>query len=142
MSEWEISGLHPAPCSVVKAPRVKEAIFASECRLDEVKEFESKATPGKKSGVLAIVEGVNFWARDDSVNEDLNLIDPEVYMKYFLVFLFIVGVAWLISSLPLNPFQVLRPVGRFGGIMYNRNAVGFEALRPQYESWLDREKKP
>ena len=80
MSEFEISGLHPAPCSVVKPPRVKESIFATECSLYEVKEFTSKnpSTPGKKSGVLAILEGVNFWAREDAVNKDLNLIDPEV----------------------------------------------------------------
>ena len=61
-------------------PRVKESVFSVECRLYEVKEFESKnpATPGKKSGVMAILEGVNFWAREDAVNEDLNLIDPAV----------------------------------------------------------------
>lgn len=80
VSEWEISGLHPAPSSIVEPPRVKESVFSVECRLDEVKEFESKnpATPGKKTGVLAILEGVNFWAREDAVNKDLNLIDPEV----------------------------------------------------------------
>jgi hypothetical protein len=45
-------------------------------------EFESKATPGKKTGVLAIVEGVRFWAREDAVNEDRNLIDPAVSLCY------------------------------------------------------------
>lgn len=44
----------------------------------ETKEFESRATPGKKTGVLAIVEGVRFWAREDAVNEDRNLLDPAV----------------------------------------------------------------
>jgi hypothetical protein len=44
----------------------------------ETKEFESRATPGKKTGVLAIVEGVRFWAREDAVNEERNLIDPAV----------------------------------------------------------------
>jgi flavin reductase (DIM6/NTAB) family NADH-FMN oxidoreductase RutF len=82
-SEWEISGLHPAESTFVTAPRVKEAIFATECRLVEVKEFESNhpATPGKKTGVLAILEGVNFWVREDALNGEKNIIDPAVCFK-------------------------------------------------------------
>lgn len=78
ISEWALTGLHPAPCSVVKASRVKEAIFSVEAKLVETREFESRATPGKKTGVLAIVEGVRFWAREDALNEDKNLLDPAV----------------------------------------------------------------
>ena len=78
VSEWALSGLTPAECSQVKASRVKEAIFSAECKLMDTKEFESRSTPGKKTGVLAIVEGVRFWAREDALNEDKNLIDPEV----------------------------------------------------------------
>lgn len=44
----------------------------------ETREFESRATPGKKTGVLAIIEGVRFWVRDDAINEERNLIDPAV----------------------------------------------------------------
>jgi flavin reductase (DIM6/NTAB) family NADH-FMN oxidoreductase RutF len=80
VSEWNVSGLHAAESTHVQPPRVKEAIFATECRLFEVKEFESKdpATPGKKTGVLAILEGINFWVREDAVNEEKNLVDPGV----------------------------------------------------------------
>lgn len=78
VSEWALTGLHPAPCTDVKASRVKEAVFAAECKLVETKEFESKVTKGKKTGVLAIVEGVRFWAREDAINEDRNIIDPAV----------------------------------------------------------------
>lgn len=78
ISEWALTGLHPAPCKDVKASRVKEAVFSVEGRLMETKEFESRATPGKKTGVLAIIEGVRFWAREDAINEDRNLIDPAV----------------------------------------------------------------
>lgn len=80
MSEWDLSGLHQAPSTHVKPPRVKESIMSTECRLYEVKEFESKnpTTPGKKTGVLAILEGINFWVREDALNEEKNLIDPEV----------------------------------------------------------------
>jgi flavin reductase (DIM6/NTAB) family NADH-FMN oxidoreductase RutF len=78
ISEWALTGLTPAECEEVKASRVKEAVFSVEAKLVETKEFESRATPGKKTGVLAVVEGVRFWAREDAVNEDRNLIDPAV----------------------------------------------------------------
>jgi hypothetical protein len=58
-------------------------VFSIEAKLVETKEFESRATPGKKTGVLAIVEGVRFWAREDAVNEDKNLIDPAVSLDLF-----------------------------------------------------------
>lgn len=105
VSEWAISGLHPAPCSTVKASRVKEAVFSIEGKLIETKEFESKATPGKKTGVLAIIEGTRFWAREDAVNEDRNLIDP----------------------------AVLRPISRLGGITYGTTSHGMEIPRPDFE---------
>jgi len=74
----------------------------------ETKEFESRATPGKKTGVLAIVEGVRFWAREDAINEEGNLIDP----------------------------GVLRPMARLGGITFGRVLDGFELLRPDYEQMM------
>jgi flavin reductase (DIM6/NTAB) family NADH-FMN oxidoreductase RutF len=77
-SEWSLSGLTPAPSSTVKATRVKEAIFSVEGKLESTREFESKATPGKKTGVLAIIEGTRFWVREDAINEQKNLIDPNV----------------------------------------------------------------
>ena len=67
-------------------------------------EFESRATPGKKTGVLAIIEGVKFWVREDAINEDRNIIDP----------------------------GVLRPISRLGGIMYGRTVEGCELLRPEF----------
>ncbi|KAF2431578.1 hypothetical protein EJ08DRAFT_669941 [Tothia fuscella] len=105
ISEWALTGLHPAPCSNVKASRVKEAIFSIEARLVETKEYESRATPGKKTGVLAIVEGVRFWAREDAINKDRNIIDP----------------------------AVLRPMSRLGGITYARVQDGIEIPRPDFE---------
>lgn len=105
VSEWALTGLHPAPCTTVKASRVREAVFSVEGKLLETKEFESRATPGKKTGVLAIIEGTRFWAREDAVNEDRNLIDP----------------------------AVLRPMSRFGGITYGRTTEFFEIPRPDFE---------
>lgn len=104
VSEWAISGLHPAACSTVKASRVEEAVFSIEGKLISTQEFESKATPGKKSGVMAIIEGTRFWAREDAINEEKNLLDP----------------------------NILRPIGRLGGISYSRTVDTFEIPRPEF----------
>ena len=81
-SEWSLSGLTPASCTTVKASRVKEAVFSVEGKLESTREFESRAIPGKKTGVLAIIEGTRFWAREDAINEERNLIDPAVSYAY------------------------------------------------------------
>jgi len=101
-SEWSISGLTPADCEVVAPSRVKESIFSVEGKLINTQEFESRATPGKKTGVLAIIEGVRFWVREDAINQDRSLIAPEV----------------------------LKPIARLGGITYARVLDGFEIPRP------------
>ncbi|KAK4505792.1 hypothetical protein PRZ48_003757 [Zasmidium cellare] len=113
ISEWALTGLTPAPCENVKASRVKEAVFSVEGKLMETKEFESRATPGKKTGVLAIIEGVRFWAREDAINKDKNLIDP----------------------------QILRPMSRLGGITYGRLMEGIELPRPDWDE-LKKEAEP
>lgn len=104
ISEWDVTGLTPKQCDVVKAPRVREAVFSVEAKLHSTEEFESKRTPGKKTGVLAIVEGVRFWVREDAINEEKNLVDP----------------------------AVLRPMSRLGGITYGRVVEGIELLRPDW----------
>jgi len=104
-SEWVTSGLTPAECKDVKASRVKEAVFSVEGKLVETKEFESRSKPGQKSGVLAIIEGVRFWAREDAINEERNLLDP----------------------------AILRPIARLGGITYARFHEGIEIPRPDWD---------
>lgn len=105
ISEWAITGLTPGKCENVKCSRVMESIFSVECKLMDTKEFESRSTPGKKTGVLAIVEGVRFWVREDAVNKDRNLIDP----------------------------AILAPVSRLGGITYGRTVEGVEIPRPDWD---------
>jgi flavin reductase (DIM6/NTAB) family NADH-FMN oxidoreductase RutF len=78
VSEWSLSGLNPAPCTHVRPARVAEAVFSVEAKLVESREFESRATPGKKTGVLAVVEGVKFWVREDAINEVGDFVDPAV----------------------------------------------------------------
>jgi len=79
-SEWDVSGLTPLyDCETVpRVARVGEAVFSIEGKLESFREFDSKATPGKKSGTMVIIEGTRFWAREDSINEERNLIDPKV----------------------------------------------------------------
>jgi len=123
VSEWALSGLTPAPCTDVKASRVKEAVFAAECKLMETKEFESRATPGKKTGVLAIVEGVRFWAREDAINEDRNIIDPSVCTLR--------GASNDLYS--ADGEKILKPIARLGGITYARINEGIELPRPDWD---------
>lgn len=104
-SEWSVTGLTPADTEVVKPKRVKESVFSIEGKLVDSKEFESRATPGKKTGVIVTIEGVRFWVREDAINEDRSLIDP----------------------------NVLRPMSRLGGITYARTLDGFEIPRPVME---------
>lgn len=79
VSEWAVSGLTPVyDCETVGCARVQEAVFAVEGKLESVREFESRATPGKVTSTLAVIEGTRFWAREDAVNEERNIIDPKV----------------------------------------------------------------
>ncbi|KAL9615174.1 MAG: hypothetical protein Q9167_000380 [Letrouitia subvulpina] len=110
VSEWALSGLTPAKCTNVKCSRVKEAVFSVEGILMSTQEFESRVTPGKKTGVLAIVEGTKFWVREDALNEERNNVDP----------------------------AVLRPISRLGGIMYGRTIEGCEIPRPDYQEKVNR----
>ncbi|KAM0346442.1 hypothetical protein ACHAPU_005507 [Fusarium lateritium] len=106
VSEWDVSGLTPSfDCETVKCARVREAVFSIECKLDMLKEFDSKAQPGKKSGTMAVLEGTRFWVREDALNEEKNLVDP----------------------------GVLRPVSRLGGITYGRFTEAFEIPRTDFE---------
>lgn len=113
VSEWALSGLTPAPCTSVSCSRVQEAIFSVEGQLVETREFESKKEPGTKSGVLAIVEGIRFWVREDAINEDRNLIDP----------------------------RILRPMSRLGGITYGRAVEAIELPRLDFGDAMETEAK-
>ncbi|OAL21426.1 hypothetical protein AYO20_11363 [Fonsecaea nubica] len=105
LSEWDVSGLTPAPCKDVNVSRVKESVFSVEGKLLEVKDFESRVHKGVKSGSMAIIEGVRFWIREDAYDQQQGTIDP----------------------------AVLRPVYRLGGISYGRVTQAFELPRFKYE---------
>ncbi|KAJ4373146.1 hypothetical protein N0V83_003437 [Neocucurbitaria cava] len=107
VSEWAFSGLTAERSTFVRPDRVKEAVFSIEAKLVETREWTSKnpATPGKKTGVTAFLEGVNFWVREDAVDEQGVLIDP----------------------------AVMKPISRLGGITYGRTTQAFELTRPDYD---------
>ncbi|KAG5988350.1 hypothetical protein E4U43_004780 [Claviceps pusilla] len=106
VSEWEVSGLTPLwDCEEVQPPRVKEAVFSVEVKVESMREWESRTVPGRKTGVMVVLEGVRFWAREDGLNEERSMIDP----------------------------AVLQPIGRLGGITYSRTNEAFELPRPKFE---------
>ncbi|RWA07499.1 hypothetical protein EKO27_g7605 [Xylaria grammica] len=103
-SEWVVSGLTPVhDCEMVRVPRAREAIFSVECKVDSIREFESRANPGKKTGCMVLLEGFRFWAREDAINAERNAIAPEI----------------------------LRPMSRLGGITYGRTTDAIELPRPR-----------
>ncbi|TVY47962.1 Uncharacterized protein LOCC1_G002627 [Lachnellula occidentalis] len=78
-SEWELSGMHAAPSSTVKAERVKEAIFSVEGKLLEMKDMNyGHAKLGKPFGSLAIIQATRFWVREDAMGENGEEIDLSV----------------------------------------------------------------
>ncbi|KAL1963551.1 hypothetical protein VTN77DRAFT_7996 [Rasamsonia byssochlamydoides] len=113
VSEFDLSGLHMAPSSVVAAPRVQEAIFSAEARLVETREYKSKIDPSRTSSTLLVVEGVRFWAREDAINEERDRLDP----------------------------AVLRPMSRLGGISYGRLTEMMELPRPEWAKLEEEDKK-
>ncbi|KAL2263336.1 hypothetical protein VTK26DRAFT_7216 [Humicola hyalothermophila] len=110
VSEWDVAGLTPCyDCETVpRVARAREAAFAIEGKLESVREFESRATPGKVTATLAVIEGTRFWVREDAVNEERNLVD----------------------------MKALRPICRLGGITYGRVTEGLELPRPDFEKDL------
>lgn len=90
VSEWPFSGLGAERSKLVKPDRVREAVFSIEAKLLSTTEWTSKnpQTPGKKTGVTAFVEGVQFWVREDAIDEQGALVDPAVSLRFFIFFSF------------------------------------------------------
>lgn len=61
VDEFELSGLTPAPCNIVSAPRVKEARISMECKLIQVVELSKE----KLSGAFVMGEIVQFHIADE-----------------------------------------------------------------------------
>lgn len=101
VSEWDITGLHEAPTTTVKAPRVQESIFSIEGKVIDIKEFTDYAQPGLSIASMVLIEASRFWVREDAVDKELINIDLEK----------------------------LRPIGQLGGMSYAKISSTFELPR-------------
>jgi flavin reductase (DIM6/NTAB) family NADH-FMN oxidoreductase RutF len=72
-SEFDLTGLTPAACRVVKAPRVEEAPISFECRVERIIRMNPGAPAG---GNVVIGEVVWIHAAEGLVNERFH-VDPE-----------------------------------------------------------------
>jgi len=72
-SEFDLTGLTPAPSTVVRPPRVAESPFAFECRTTQVIRTHPGAPAG---GNLVLGEVVRIHVRDGLLDERLRT-DPE-----------------------------------------------------------------
>lgn len=82
VSEWVVAGLTPVhDCLTVRAPRVREAVFSVECRLESARDFAGRADPARVATTLVVLEGTRFWAREDALGEERDRLDPKVREK-------------------------------------------------------------
>lgn len=109
VDEWKLSGLTPLESEKVKPQHVAESAFSVEAKLLHSHEWKSKTDPNRATGVLCIVEGINFHVREDVINDDQNNLD----------------------------ISKLKPVSRLGGITYARTVDGYEKLRPDYDKEVE-----
>ncbi|KAK6509172.1 hypothetical protein TWF481_003933 [Arthrobotrys musiformis] len=112
VSEFELSGLTPAPSSKVKAPQVAESAFSVEAKLVSHHPWVSPAT-GKTTGVTIFAQGVNFHVREDMWAEG--------------------------SEGSIVDIGKLKPISRLGGIMYGRTTAGAELPRPDFAKEAEKE---
>lgn len=104
VSEWDVSGLHEAPSSTVKASRVAESVFNIEGKVIDIKEFEDHQKPGMSIAATVLIKATRFWVKEGTANEDYSHIDLEK----------------------------LRPVGQLGGMSYGRITSTFEQPRKKW----------
>lgn len=109
VSEWILSGLHQAPSSVVKPPRVAESRFSIECKLLHHYEISDKLDKMCTGGVL-ILEGLRFHVAEAALDEEHTTVDH----------------------------NILKPVARLGGITYGRMTEGFELPKHLFKDYKDR----
>ncbi|KAH8424415.1 flavin reductase family protein [Aspergillus melleus] len=105
VSEWDVSGLHEAPTTTVKASRVQESVFSVEGKVVDIKEFEDHVQPGMSIASLVLVKATMFWVQEDAVNAEGSHIDLEK----------------------------LRPLGQLGGMSYGRVSSTFELPRKRWQ---------
>ena len=132
VDEWVLSGLTKVwDCiDVARCPRVGEAVFSAECKVVRMDEFESRRTPGRKTGTLVVLEGVRFWVRRDGAvtvpvarTNQAHAAAPQQEQEQE-------------QHVAMVRPEVLRPVSRLGGITYGRTSEVWETPRPDWANDL------
>jgi flavin reductase (DIM6/NTAB) family NADH-FMN oxidoreductase RutF len=72
IDEFDIAGLTPAACEIVKPPRVLESPVSMECIVHHIIEVSDKPW----GGTVVIGEVVRFHVRDSIIDKDM-FIDPD-----------------------------------------------------------------
>ncbi len=79
-SEWELTGLAPAPSAVVAPPRVARALASLECRMTHAIPLGS-GRGGGPSVTLVVAEVLEFWVEEGALRRDQDGrpvgVDPE-----------------------------------------------------------------
>lgn len=108
-SEWTLTGLHQAPSSTVRPPRVQESVFSIEGKLIDLVEYKTSRPATRNHGKLAIIEATRFWAREDAIDSEGKNLD----------------------------LNVLRPVGQLGGASYASVSDTFELERKNWKRAME-----
>lgn len=111
VDEWLVSGLTPLESDVVKPAHVAESCFSVEVKLLHSYDLFSVNDPNKHTNTTVLVQAVQFHAREDVINSDLNFLDVEK----------------------------IRAVSRLGGISYGRTTEGYELPRMVHADEKDKE---
>ena len=74
-SEWEVSGLHEAPSTTVKPPRVAESVFNIEGKVLDIKEFTDNKQPGMSLAATVLIKATRFWVKEGTADADYSHID-------------------------------------------------------------------
>lgn len=106
VSEWEVSGLHEAPSTTVKPPRVAESVFNIEGKVIDIKEFTDHQQPGMSLAATVLIKATRFWVKEGTTNADYSHID----------------------------LDKLRPVGQLGGVAYGRILSVFDRPRGKWDN--------
>ncbi|WP_127107782.1 flavin reductase family protein [Pararhodobacter zhoushanensis] len=71
VDEMQLAGLEQAPCVQVKAPRIKGAACAMECRIERIIDWPRRA--------MVLGEVVQMHVRDDCLDAQGRYVNPDVY---------------------------------------------------------------
>lgn len=111
VDEWLVSGLTPVESEVVKPAHVAESCFSVEVKLLHHYDLYSVADLKKHTNTTVLVQAVQFHAREDVINEELNFLDV----------------------------AKIKAVSRLGGISYGRTTEGYELPRMVHADEKDKE---